>query len=113
MIQNNITTEIVNTIVSEMKKQKITVSKIETDLNLGSNTISMWKRGTNPTLEKLIKVIKYLNISLDDRIKINKIDNNSLSNVEISILNLFNDLSYEKKNSLFMILKLIVNDFKE
>lgn len=58
--------ELVVKIIAEMKKQNITASKIEKELSLGDRTISHWKTGTQPTTEKLIKVIKYLNISADE-----------------------------------------------
>lgn len=57
--------EIIEKIVTEMKKQGISATKLETDTEIGKNTIAVWKRGTQPTVEKLIKVIKYLGLSAD------------------------------------------------
>lgn len=58
--------KIVNTIVFALHEKGISATKIENELGLGNNTISMWKRGTKPTVEKLIKVVKYLDISIDE-----------------------------------------------
>lgn len=63
--------EIVDKIVREMKNQGITAKKLEEDTQIGVNTIAVWKRGTQPTVEKLIKVIKYLGISADTLFEIN------------------------------------------
>lgn len=62
--------EIIDKIVNEMKKQRITATKLETDTEIGKNTIAVWKRGTQPTVEKLIKVIKYLDMSADELFEI-------------------------------------------
>lgn len=61
---------IVNTILRTMKDKNITASKLERELDLGNRTISHWKNGTQPTLEKLIKVAKYLDISIDEILEI-------------------------------------------
>lgn len=58
--------EMIIKIVNEIKKQGLTASKVENETDIGKNTIAMWKRGTQPTVEKLIKVIKYLGMSADD-----------------------------------------------
>lgn len=61
---------IVSKIVEVINDKHINISKMENELGIGK-TIAFWKRGTQPTVEKLIKVLKYLNISLDEIIGIN------------------------------------------
>lgn len=91
---------LVNVILNKLYEKNITASKIEKDLSLGNRTISHWKNGTQPTLEKLIKVLKYLDISLDEIIGIKP------SNVELNENNIL--LKREVKD-----LNLIVRNYTE
>ena len=61
---------IIEKIINELNTRGITGQELEKELNLGNRTISNWKRGTQPTLEKLIKVTKYLDISIDEILEI-------------------------------------------
>ena len=71
--------EIIEAIVSEMKNQGISATKLENDTGIGKNTIAVWKRGTQPTVDKLFKVIRYLNMSADELFKLNKSNNSDTS----------------------------------
>ncbi len=64
--------EIIEAIVKEMKSQGISATKLENETGIGKNTIAVWKRGTQPTVDKLLRVIKYLNMSADELFGIKK-----------------------------------------
>ncbi|WP_300808959.1 helix-turn-helix transcriptional regulator [uncultured Acetatifactor sp.] len=53
-------------ITKAMEQKKISAYQLEEDLGLSHSTVSSWKRGTQPTIEKAIKVIKYLGLSADE-----------------------------------------------
>ena len=57
---------------------------MEEELNIGK-TIAFWKRGTQPTVEKLIKVIKYLGLSADSILGIQTNNTNVVSNRMINV----------------------------
>ncbi|WP_168901212.1 helix-turn-helix domain-containing protein [Levilactobacillus tujiorum] len=47
------------------KPKGISISKIERDLNFGTNSMYNWNR-TNPSVDKVQAVANYLNVSLDE-----------------------------------------------
>lgn len=49
-----------------MKDKNISAYQLEEEVQLAHSTISSWKRGTTPTIDKAIKVIRYLGLSADE-----------------------------------------------
>lgn len=95
MGENNYTELIVSKIVAEIERQNITVSRMEEDLNIGK-TIAFWKRGTQPTVEKLVKVLKYLGLSADEVLDISSPINRTEKTLLISKFK--SDLQYISKH---------------
>lgn len=48
-----------------LEKKKITQYRLCKDLNIGQSTISSWKKGKMPTAEKIIAIVRYLEVSAD------------------------------------------------
>lgn len=53
-------------ILKVMNEQNISAYQLEEETGLSHSTISSWKRGTTPTIDKAVKVIKYLGLSADE-----------------------------------------------
>ena len=47
-------------------KEKISKSELARSTEIGDSTIRSWEKGSQPTLDKLIKIANYLNITLDE-----------------------------------------------
>ena len=46
-------------------KRGITISKLETDLNFGNGSIKKWEKTSSPSINKIIKLASYFNVSAD------------------------------------------------
>lgn len=43
----------------------ISINKLESDLGVGYSSIQKWKNTTSPSMDKIIKVATYFNVSVD------------------------------------------------
>ena len=43
----------------------ISINKLESDLEVGYSSIQKWKNTTSPSMDKIIKVATYFNVSVD------------------------------------------------
>ncbi len=43
----------------------ITINKLESELGMSQYSIGRWKYGTSPTIDKISKIAKYFNVSID------------------------------------------------
>lgn len=78
-----------------LTQRKITTYKMCKDTNITQSTVSAWKQGKMPTIEKLIKIAEYLNVSADELLGIKKIEQqNQLTELENEILKYFKVLPY-------------------
>lgn len=55
--------DIISNIEKIMKEKKITAYMLEKDIGLNQATFRGWKRGSQPAIDKLLLVIKYLDIT--------------------------------------------------
>lgn len=58
--------DFIEKLLNELKKRKISKSELARSTEIGDSTIRSWEKGTQPTLDKLIKIANYLNITLDE-----------------------------------------------
>ena len=56
---------LVNSIRELCKKNKISISKLECDLNFGAGLISRWIK-SSPSIDKIVDIADYFHISLDE-----------------------------------------------
>lgn len=49
----------------ELKKRKLTLNKLAKGTGIAQSPTSRWKQGTLPSIETLVKICKYLNVSAD------------------------------------------------
>lgn len=54
---------IIENLLKIMEVKNITPYKIEKEIGIKQATFSAWKKGTQPTLDKFIKLLKYLEVT--------------------------------------------------
>lgn len=47
------------------ERQGISISKLESELGFGSSSIKKWERVSSPSIDKIVKVASYFNVSVD------------------------------------------------
>lgn len=55
--------KIINNIEIKMKEKGITAYKIEKDLGIKQSTFTSWRKGSEPSAEKVFEIIKYIGVS--------------------------------------------------
>jgi transcriptional regulator with XRE-family HTH domain len=73
------------TIIEISKERKIPLTQICKDVGIATTSFQNWKNGSQPTLDKVVKILQYLNLSADEVLGLNN-DNT------LNINNLKNDL---------------------
>lgn len=58
--------DFIEKLLNELKERKISKSELARRTEIGDSTIRSWEKGSQPTLDKLIKIANYLNITLDE-----------------------------------------------
>lgn len=53
-------------LLAELKKRNISKSELARCTEIGDSTIRSWEKGSQPTLDKLIKIANFLNLTLDE-----------------------------------------------
>lgn len=80
-------------ILQLMELNNIKAFKLTTDLGLSSSAITDWKKGkSKPSVEAVVKISKYFNVSTDYIIMGTK-DINTLTENELEMLSLFKNFS--------------------
>lgn len=54
-----------NKIKQLCEERNITISKLESDLGFGNSSINKWKNSTSPSIDKVISIAKYFDVSID------------------------------------------------
>lgn len=55
----------IDRLMETLERKKISQYKLCKDLNIGQSTISSWKKGKIPTADKIIALVRYLEVSAD------------------------------------------------
>ena len=58
--------DFIKKLLNELKERKISKSELARSTEIGDSTIRSWEKGSQPTLDKLIKIANYLDITLDE-----------------------------------------------
>lgn len=64
--------DFVKKIIEICEDKDISINKMCIEAGITSQNFQNWKRGSQPTLDKVLKIIKYLNISADELFEINQ-----------------------------------------
>lgn len=52
--------------IKELCSQKgISISKLEADLGFGNASIKKWEKGSSPSVDKIVKIASYFDVSVD------------------------------------------------
>ncbi len=46
-------------------KRNITITKLESELGFGNSSIKKWEKTSSPSIDKILKVAKYFDVSID------------------------------------------------
>lgn len=46
-------------------RKGITISKLESDLGFGNSSIKKWEKSSSPSIDKIVKVSTYFDVSID------------------------------------------------
>lgn len=80
----------VENLESEMAKKNITYYQISKNTNIAHSTFSKWKnRKANPTIDTLLTVCKYLNVSADKLLGLPEAEPPDFTNEEIHLIECF------------------------
>ena len=55
--------DIIQNIAEIMNKKRITPAQMEREIGIKQSTFVSWKKGSQPSADKLIKIIQYLEVS--------------------------------------------------
>ena len=84
-------------LLETLEKKGISQYKMCKDLQIGQSTISSWKKGKMPTIDKLILIVQYLEISADYLLGLSDMELRELNQREKEMLKNFNDLPEEEQ----------------
>lgn len=77
---------LVENIRSLCKKNKVSIAKLESDLFLSPGLISRWNKNM-PSVDKIIDIAKYFNVSLDELVSHSTADSDQLNRLLTLLLN--------------------------
>lgn len=55
-------------------KHDITIAKLESELNFGNSSIKKWEKSSSPSVDKIVKVASYFDVSIDYLMGISEIE---------------------------------------
>lgn len=84
-MNNNV---LINNIRTLCKKNKVSISKLESDLFLSPGLISRWTKNT-PTVDKVMSIARYFGITVDELIGLSE-DTTERENIERFLILLYN-----------------------
>ena len=87
-----------------LKERNISAYKLCKDIDLPQTSLSNWKKGSMPSLDKFERIVKYLNISADILID-NNIGQKTLKPDEERMLNAYRSARPEIRESAILLLE--------
>lgn len=86
----------IDNLIKILEERNITAYKLCKDLDLPKNSLNNWKYGSYPTIDKVEKIITYLNIEPHELLNIPHNKNiNNYTNVEKELIKAFREVSPE------------------
>lgn len=70
--------EFIEKLLKELNKRNINKAELARNTNIPNSTIRSWEKGSQPTIDKIIKIAEYLNLSLDELCGYNAKNHNNL-----------------------------------
>lgn len=92
------------------KARKITIRKLEETLGFGHSSINKWKNSVSPSIDKVIKVADYFDVSIDYLTGVSDTPCSLTKFLEdeylASLIDAVNDMTDEEKNNMSQVLKI-------
>ena len=82
----------IDKLMEALENKNISQYKLCNELNIGQSTISSWKKGKMPTAEKIVAIVRYLEVSADWILEIDSKDPIDLTSEEKELLEYFRKL---------------------
>lgn len=89
--------EFIEILIDELKKREITEYKACKDAGIPKNSISNWKNGTIPSIDKLKKIALYLDVEPGILLGISPKKRNELNQLESELLTHFRKLDRDEQ----------------
>lgn len=89
--------EFTEKILEIIQNRNLTAYKICKDLEISQSTFTAWKKGSIPSVEQAIKIIKYLQLSADELFDIKAQESNKISTNEQELLTYFRQLPSDRQ----------------
>ena len=58
--------EFIENLLLELNKRNISKAELARAADIPNSTIRSWEKGSQPTIDKVIKIAEYLNVSIDE-----------------------------------------------
>lgn len=78
--------EFTEKILKAMEEKKVTAYEICKNLNISQTTFSSWKKGSKPSIDKAIDIIRYLQLSADEIFDLKEKEPDELTEEEKKII---------------------------
>lgn len=94
-------------------RRSITISKLESDLGFGNSSIKKWERTSSPSVDKVIKVANYFDVSCDYLLGQSDIEGSAVDMIEdaevINLKRAIQKMTPEEKNKMMQMFRLMFN----
>ena len=100
----------IENLLNLMNQRGITAYQLEKEIGIKQSTFGKWKKGSQPTLDNIIKILNYFQVSPDILIK-TKIS--IMSDNDKELLELFHQLPEREQIKLIGRVEDLVNKYKE
>lgn len=105
--------EYIKRIEKELKKNKITAKKMLLELGYSDSIISGWKKGSEPSAIKLLKICNYLNVSIEYILTGKTTIENNLSKEQKELIEYFKKLTEKEQMKELARLELLAEQREE
>lgn len=102
--------DFINVLFDIMEKKNINTYTIQNDIGIKESTIRAWKKGSQPSADKIIQLAKYFNISTDELLGLKK--PLELTENDRELLELFRTLPEREQIKLIGKVEDLVNKYK-
>lgn len=94
-------------------RRGITISKLESDLGFGNSSIKKWERTSSPSVDKVIKVANYFDVSCDYLLGRSDIEGSAVDIIEdtevVNLKRAIQKMTPEEKDKMMQMFKLMFN----
>ena len=101
--------QFIENLIKIMDERQITAYQLEKDTGIKQATFGKWKKGSQPTLDKILIILNYFQVSADELLDTNL---TNLSENDKELLELFHQLPEREQVKLIGKVEEIIEKFK-